>query len=336
MRRSTTGGSAGANAVSWANAGQAVFSASRIRDLLQCPFRFFLKYLLHADPVERPGDWNEVSWLDPLTRGSAYHEILDALFCRLAAGGISGWDDESAREQVEEVVSGVLGRLQAEQLPPGAIFAHEKRILLENVLRVLASERLRFGDAGFRTVRTEGTFGMASKSMRPENLLCEDPVRVQLAGERELLLRGSIDRIDRTPDRRRVLLLDYKSGRCRIDEATPEAWTDGGDYIQHLVYGLVYEAVESPPEGTTIESGYYFIPENGEHELRLTPYRDLVEPFRELTGDLFRTIEEEGWFFRNTDSCRWCDYASVCRREPGKSTDAILRLRARVAGGNRT
>src|SRR6202008_811081 len=72
-----------------------VVSASRLETWADCPHAYFMHYVLHLDPVERPEDVVEIS---PLDRGSLVHAVLDEF---VAGGG--GLDDRARLHEIADL-----------------------------------------------------------------------------------------------------------------------------------------------------------------------------------------------------------------------------------------
>src|SRR5439155_17616373 len=56
------------------SAGGHVTSPTRLEQWASCPHAYFMKYVLHVEPVERPED---IMQLAPIDRGSLVHTVLD-------------------------------------------------------------------------------------------------------------------------------------------------------------------------------------------------------------------------------------------------------------------
>src|SRR5690606_19475825 len=90
----------------------------------------------------------------------------------------------------------------------------------------------------------------------------EPPVTIELADGRAVVFRGSIDRIDVSPDGTRVVVFDYKTGKTdrykmsitdgRLDDVT---WR--GTKLQLAIYGEA--ARRFVPTAQEVEGYYWFV-----------------------------------------------------------------------------
>ena len=126
-----------------------------------------------------------------------------------------------------------------------------------------------------------------------ETLLAEDVV-----------LGGKIDRIDRLPDGR-LVVLDYKTGKPPLKK-DPESLAK--DDIQLAAYAVL---VTKKFRGKVARCDYLFL----DHELRLgyEPTDDLLATKEAEITALCRTIlADEKWEPTPNNLCPWCEYKTLC------------------------
>ena len=126
-----------------------------------------------------------------------------------------------------------------------------------------------------------------------ETLLAED-----------VILGGKIDRIDRLPDGR-LVVLDYKTGKPPFKK-DPESLAK--DDIQLAAYAVL---VTKKFRGKVARCDYLFL----DHELRLgyEPTDDLLATKEAEITALCRTIlADEKWEPTPNNLCPWCEYKSIC------------------------
>lgn len=126
-----------------------------------------------------------------------------------------------------------------------------------------------------------------------ETLLAEDVV-----------LGGKIDRIDRLPDGR-LVVLDYKTGKPPFKK-DPESLAR--DDLQLAAYAVL---VTKKFRGKVARCDYLFL----DHELRLgyEPTDDLLATKEAEITALCRTIlADEKWEPTPNNLCPWCEYKSIC------------------------
>jgi RecB family exonuclease len=159
----------------------------------------------------------------------------------------------------------------------------------------------------------ELTYGLAD-SERP-------PLIVTLADGRSVAFRGRIDRVDRAPDGRRVVVLDYKSGSAFGYDRLDTDPVRGGRLLQLPVYGLAAQG-----EATDVGAYYWFVSEQRDYVRHGYPLTDeTLARFRAALGVIVDGIGgglfparpgtyDQGAF----DNCRFCPYDRVCPRERGR------------------
>ena len=277
---------------------KAVMSATRLELLARCPYGYFLRHILG---VERPEgvEFDRSRWLDPLQRGRLIH----AIFCEFMTG-VSRKKERVEAARHRPVLDAIAVRhidREARTIPPpsAAVFESERGDILESMRVFLAAEERRGPEV--EPLEFEKEFGAEE---------------FDLGGGRSFLLRGFIDRLDRTgPASYRVL--DYKTGSYAPYENLVAFGR--GRVIQHALYAVVAEGLlrrgRAGPRARVTESGYFFPTRRGEgREIMVHGFdRDRLQ---RLLSDLLRLIEK-GYFIAGTEAkCGFCDFAPVCARAP--------------------
>lgn len=188
---------------------QQTWSASGLNDYGCCPYRYLAHRLLEIEPLELPEDG-----MDVRQRGTLYHEILEATYRQIGAEGLSITPDHLPRALV--ILAEACDRLLADAparigFRASAVWMGDQ-VTIRRRLRTLVESDfspdnpLKKLDAavGRTPFQQELRFGEG------------DLVRLDLGGGAVLRLRGAIDRIDRLPDGR-IVLVDYKSGSTSIE-----------------------------------------------------------------------------------------------------------------------
>jgi ATP-dependent helicase/nuclease subunit B len=173
---------------------------------------------------------------------------------------------------------------------------------------------------GPRFIELERKFGHA-----------DDPVSITLPDGSRLNLRGAIDRIDKLEDGR-LVIIDYKTG-SNLRYGGRSGVFDGGRRLQHVLYA---EAAKRLFDADVSSAEYHFPSRRSEnHRARYSP-ADLRDGLG-LVTDLLDMVAN-GWFIptNQSDDCRFCDFATVCRVKVdgyGK-VDSALADWSREAGGD--
>jgi ATP-dependent helicase/nuclease subunit B len=183
-------------------------SVSRLEELAQCPFKFFVRSGLRAG--ER-----KVFELDARERGSFQHEVLKIFHEQLANEG-KRWRDltpAEACERIHTVAAGLMEHFRDGLMRDTAQTRFEARAMTESLQDFIAViVTWMRGQYAFDPVAVELDFG--GKDSRATAW------EIDLDGGRKLALQGRIDRVDlwRDPTSGALtVVMDYKSGGKKLD-----------------------------------------------------------------------------------------------------------------------
>jgi len=272
-----------------------VWSVSGIETYLDCPFKFFARYVLKLD--EEPED-EEV--MDPRRQGRFMHEVFETFFTAWQAAGhrtITAANLDRARELFEQVVDRAL-----EQLPAAEAGLERTRLLGSPAAAGL-------GDAVFRMEaerpaavvqrlleqRLEGTFTFTTSE-----------------GARTIAIKGKADRIDLLDDGT-FRLIDYKLG-----------WPpDRSRALQLPIYSVCAEQQLATRDGPTWRLGEaMYLAFKGPK--RVVPLfakpADRAKVLAEAQQRLADTLDAiaRGEFPPTPDDvyrCETCAFTAVCRKD---------------------
>lgn len=199
-------------------------SATALETWARCPHQYLFRHLLGVDYLESP----ELRLrLDPLTRGTLVHDILDRFVDdRIEAGLAAGhWDREDA-QRLWEIADEEFAAVEARGLTGEALYWQRDRTLLRRDLAsFLERDRERRIDGRLRAVATEMGFGVGGTA----------PVQVELPDGVEITVRGSIDLVDET-EAGGLVVVDYKTGAKT--NIKPDAPHKNGQRLQLVLYAL--------------------------------------------------------------------------------------------------
>jgi ATP-dependent helicase/nuclease subunit B len=293
------------------------YSPTALQDYARCPYRFFLRAIHGLAPREVPEAIDE---LDPLQRGSLFHDVQFELFARLRQQGllpVRSNNVEQAWRQLEAVLLDVATRYR-EDLAPAIERVWEDGI---SSIRADLREWLRRAsedDSGFVPWRFELSFGLARRPERRH----KDPDSVPLAVALDcgIQLRGSIDLVERHPSGT-ARVTDHKSGKV---QGKKDEVVRGGKSLQPLLYALAAEKLFAGEVRVT-SGQLYFCTANGSFAVREVHLNDRA---RAMAIQIADAISEalSGPFLPaapEKNGCNLCDYRIVCgpyeeRRSAGK------------------
>lgn len=316
------------------------FSATALQNFSSCPYRFFLSAILR---LELRQELTAIEVVDPLTRGSLFHDSQFEILTRLKADGLlplsmsqqkvvsitevrnktGGPSLASALELVDEVLER-LSRDYEDRLAPAIPRVWEDsmngiRMDLREWLRRMAED-----NGGWIPDKFELSFGLSDRGPRASDpASVDDPV--EIIGD--LKLRGSIDMVERQADHYRVT--DHKTGKARAEKETV---VGGGKHLQPLLYAL---ACQKLLNGKVDAGRLYYCTADGGYEDRVVQLNDETT---QIVGQVLSTIRQglvDGFLpaAPDKDACRWCDFLAVCgsseeSRVKNKPRDRLIQLKA--------
>lgn len=165
----------------------AAMSVTSFRSYLACPYRFYLRHVLHLDPIN-----DDAEELDGAAFGSLLHDVLN-LFGRskLATSDNADHIRSYLQDTLRKLIRGRYGR---RQLAPVNVQAAQMSARLEAFARWQAEWR-----------------GLGWEIAYAETPDMVDTIELPLGDGRAMTVRGRIDRIDRHPDTGQWIIFDYKT-----------------------------------------------------------------------------------------------------------------------------
>jgi ATP-dependent helicase/DNAse subunit B len=296
-------------------------SASRLATFARCGFLYLLKYVLHVQPDPEP---EERKRLEPLERGSLFHEVAEAFLREQRdQGRLPLRETQELRERLHQMGEAALEGLVQGSPPRFTLLWNREKARFHLGLDTWLTREV--GARGSAPAYFEVTFGPLAHT--PGEPYLEDPLAIDLGEGRVLLVEGRIDRIDRLEDGT-LSIRDYKTGKAWKDDG---AVYQGGKQLQMPVYILAAQKLF--PE-TPISKAFLDFVDGG---------RSVSFP-ADVTGETFRALLRgltdhiaKGVFVQEPSSCDFCDYTDVCgprplleRQRETKRNDRLVREIARI------
>ena len=288
-------------------------SPTGLQSFATCPFRYYLDKVLGVRPLDDPGT---VETINPRDRGTLVHEVLERFVtARLNADPAVAWDADARLElaaiaaEVEEFFRhhGRTGR----QL----LWEPEWRELQRHFAAIIEHGAVAPQLAGLLPIAVEHGFGHEG-----------DPapaVEIELGEGTPLRFGGRIDRVDASPDRSRVVVVDYKTSSGAYYRVIEDDPVDRGRLLQLPIYALA--ARQLVPEARSVAAYYWFVSPRARIELLGGEFDEAAEArFRDVLATIVRGIEQglfparpgkDAWIpggGETYESCRFCDYNRVC------------------------
>lgn len=280
---------------------QRSYSPTALQQFAACPYRFLLYAIHRLRPREEVAPLERI---DPLTRGSLFHEVQYLLFVRLRDAEllpVTAANRDAAVRLGDELLDETAGRYEEELAPAIARVWQDE---IEGIRTDLRGWLHAVADSDGRWVPTyfEYSFGLGQQTGR-------DPL-----GHRDeavfdgYRLRGSIDLVEHDPVRDVWRVTDHKTGKAPRERYLS---VGAGEVLQPLVYALAAEY----HLGATVETGrLFYCTRRGEFESREVPLNgENRDKIRRVLGAVDEAVSE-GFLpaAPRERACEWCDYRIVC------------------------
>ena len=229
-------------------------SASSLRLLLRNPIGFVWRYGMS---LQLPKSGEDPLTLDALAMGDLVHQTLEqALIALEADGGFAKASEDEIRQAVGAAATSISHAWELERpIPPRSVWGQtlaDARMLGERALA------LQGDDQPMAQAFAEVPFGGTdAKSQAPLPWNQDAPVEIPSAG---FSIRGYIDRLDLSSDRRTALVRDYKTGKApRVSDTRPFI-LDQGKELQRCLYAYAVKAMLG--EATEIRASLHYLRED--------------------------------------------------------------------------
>ncbi len=289
-------------------------SASKLATYARCGFLYLLQHVLRLQPADEP---EERKRMDPMERGSLFHEVAERFLReRRDAGELPLTDTPETRRRLREITDECLDALVARSPPRFALLWLNERVRFQ---QTVLSWFLREARARRDSVPAhfEVSFGPARERAEGEPH-SEEPVAVDLGDGRVLKVSGKIDRIDRSPDG--LVLRDYKTGRLKDQGGVFR----GGQQLQIPFYILAAQRLW--PDQPVVKAFLDYV--DGGKVVDFDPAIARGDDFRAVLRSLIDGIAG-GVFVQEPASCTWCDFTQAC------GPSGLLEARRRFKVGDR-
>ena len=309
------------------------YSVSALQQFAACPYRFFLSAAYRLSPLEEP---EPLQRMDPLTKGSLFHQVQAEFFRALQKAQLS--IVTSKRDQILETLDRTLARIAAEyyeRLAPAIDRVWQDEIAsMRTDLRVWVDQLAT--NAEWEPWLFEFAFGLPTEAMsgegakvgRDPNSLA-DPITI----DKRFILRGSVDLVERKPGTKILRVTDHKTGKNRSSKG---AFIGGGAQLQPIIYSLAVEEAT----GCTVQSGRFsYCTTSGGFTDHIVPIDERTRRMGiEVLEIVDRAVELGMLPPAPADrACSMCDFLCVCgpdqerrgSRKSKKELADLLELRGR-------
>ena len=208
------------------------YSASALQLFSACPYQFVLSAMYRLRPFELP---EPLQRMDPLTRGSLFHEIQASFLRGLkerAELPVTAATIDSARVALDDVIEQVGVRAHDELVPAVERVWQDELATIRRDLHAWLEHLARDGEE-WLPLHFELGFG-AVPGERDEH-----SVRADVVVDGRFRLRGAIDLIEEHNQTKALRITDHKTGRKpdRIEKVL----IGGGAVLQPVLYSMAAE-----------------------------------------------------------------------------------------------
>lgn len=278
------------------------YSPTALQSFAACPYRFLLYAINKLQPRE---ELVPLERMDPLIRGSFFHDVQFRLFRRLKESGflpLQMADETNILAIVDEVLKETAAEYEEELAPAiPRIWANELediRIDLRHWMRQVLKH-----DSQWLPLHFEFAFGIEAGEERDPASTTE-PVSVF----EEMQIRGSIDLIEKNMQSGKIRVTDHKTGKKPWP--LPEVLGQG-EVLQPVLYSLAAENLLKAPVS---EGRLYYCTRRGNFYNLRVPFSDDA---REKASYLLKVVDQhvrQGFFpaAPRERACLFCDYRPIC------------------------
>jgi CRISPR/Cas system-associated exonuclease Cas4 (RecB family) len=299
------------------------YSLSALQRFAACPYQFLLAAVYRLQPLEEP---EPLQRMDPLTRGSLFHEMQARFLRALDAQGrlpVVEASLEGARHVLDRVIDEAAARAYDELAPAVDRVWHDAIASIRRDLHGWLPYLAHDGDE-WRPRHFELAFGEVPGERDAKSL--RDEVTID-GGFR---LRGAVDLIEEHRTNGTLRVTDHKTGRR--PERIEKVIVGGGAVLQPVLYGMAIEQALGRPVSAgrlfycTAAGGFAEHPIPVNERTRASGLEVLQVIDRAIeTGFLAAAPTEE--------ACGRCDFRPVCgsdvfRRVGRKPQDRLADLAA--------
>lgn len=301
------------------------YSVSALQNYAYCPYRFLLSAMYRLEPLQEP---EPLERLDPLTKGSLFHEVLAEFFRALQQRKMAM--TTTPISAVLELLDATLARVAAnyaELLAPAVDRVWQDEIAsIRTDLHIWARDLVQ--NTGWEPWLFEFGFGLPDAPGRDPNSRRE-PVTI----DGRFILRGAIDLIERKSGTNLLRVTDHKTSKNRSERGSI---LGQGKQLQPVIYSLAVEAAT----GCTVESARFsYCTTAGGFSEHNVPINERTRRMGIEALEIIDRAVENGMLppAPAEKACAYCDFLAVCgpnqerrsRRKSPKEIADLIELRGR-------
>ncbi len=278
------------------------YSVSALQRFAACPYQFYLSAICRLLPRE---DIAPLERIDPLTRGSLFHQVQAECLRTLQGAGelpLSGETLVPALAVLDRTLDKVAEEYREKLAPAIARVWQDEVESIRVDLRTWLEKSVE-GQAEWEPFAFELAFGLPAGPGVDARSIREE---VTLAGGWRL--RGIVDLIERRRGAPGFRVTDHKTG---VNRTATGLVVGRGEALQPVLYGLAVEQIAGQP---VIESRLSYCTRTGEFSERVVPMNDATRRRGLEVLDLIDRAIARGFLppAPRAKACAMCDFRAVC------------------------
>ena len=338
-------------------------SASQLETYEECPFKYFCRYGLRAEPRKQ-------ARLDPANSGTVVHYVLEHLLREHSGKAFLQLSKDEAAAQIKALLKTYIDTYMGgtEDKPARFLYLYDR--LEKTLLTVVERLMTEFSNSAFVPLGFEVRIG-TNGDVKPYTVPLRDGC---------IELRGVIDRVDQMQKNGKnyIRVVDYKTGgklfalsdvlgglSMQMLVYLVALWRDGnGDYADMIPAGVLYLPAKAQAfdanrsdgpetirnlrmdggamegmllddadvlEGMSLDGSFRFLPAGVKKSggavtgnlITLSQLGKLAKRMDKIMADMGNALHNGAVPAKpvrgktHGQTCEWCDFSSVCRREHG-------------------
>lgn len=250
-------------------------SASRVESFYKCPFAYFIRYGMKAEPLR-------VAELDPAQGGNVVHFVMENLLKKYPKGQFISADDGELKEFVEKILNEYIEEMMGGVKGKSSRFLFLYNHLVETCMAIINRLKNEFSAGAFEPCGFEVAIG-------GEDI---PPYEIELS-EGKASIHGYIDRVDMMEKDgiKYIRIIDYKTGTKEFKLAE----IFDGLNIQMILYLMSLEKNGKNVYGEFIPSGVLYLPSKigiSKYLKERNPQLEDVEHQKKISGQLSGMVLE--------------------------------------------
>ncbi len=284
-------------------------SASRVEGFYNCPFSYFMRYGLKAEPLR-------TAELDPAQSGTIIHLVMETILKEYPKASFVNASEEDLKETVTRVLLSYLNEKMGgiEEKSKRFMFLFER--LVDISMAIIQRLKVEFGVGSFEPKDFELKIG--GDDIPPYKLPLD---------KGEVTVTGSVDRVDlmEKDGIKYIRVVDYKTGQKKFKLSQ----LFDGLNIQMVLYLMALEKNGKEYFGETVPAGVLYLPSR----IGISNYLDQRSPSAEniaaqkrVSGKLSGMVLDSPVVFNGMGVDKFPDYFPVGYKKDGSSTGDFYSL----------